>query len=157
MKHATATGRVPWIAVVTLTALLAGLVAWFAHWRPVDAPAPSETTADPLVAFDDTSDAVVDRALAQIPVDSTELKQRWMDEVKDVDVTGLSDRQIEHFVRMANAQGCTCGCGYTLAACRTYDPSCPVSLPRAEELRDSVRAGLTGRVDRLRQRPPDDD
>jgi hypothetical protein len=154
MNHATAAGRVRWIAAVALTALLAGLVAWFIHWRPVVAPPAAEITIDPLAAFDDTSEAVVDQALAQIPADSTELKQRWVDEVKDVDVTGLSPRQLDHFVRMANAQGCTCGCGYTLAACRTYDPSCPVSLPRAEELRDSVRAGLAGAVVHLRPRPP---
>ncbi len=139
---------------MTLVALLAGLVAWFANWRAASPPAPAPV--DPLAAFDDSSDAVIDRALGQIPVDSTELKQRWMDDIKQIEVAGLSPRQLEHFVRFANARNCTCGCGYTLAACRTYDPTCPESGPILEALRDSVVAGLTGGVSRLRARPGDE-
>jgi len=154
MRYASNHGRVSWVGALALVALLAGLVVWFVQWRAVSPPPPP---ADPLAAFDDSSDAVVDRALGQIPVDSTELKQRWMDEVRDVDLARLSPRQLERFVRFANAQRCTCGCGYTLAACRTYDPTCPVSLPILESLRDSVLAGLTGGVSHLRARPDDEE
>jgi hypothetical protein len=136
-----------------LVALLAGVVAWFANWRAVAPPAPEPI--DPLSAFDSTSDAVIDRALGQIPVDSTELKQRWMDDIKQIEVAGLTPRQLEHFVRFANARQCTCGCGYTLAACRTFDPTCPVSQPILDALRDSITAGLTGSVVHLRARPDD--
>lgn len=153
MRDASQDGRISWIAAVTLVVLLAGLVAWFANWRAV---APPPAPVDPLAAFDDSSDAVIDRALGQIPVDSTELKQRWMDDIKHVEVAGLSPRQLEHFVRLANARNCTCGCGYTLAACRTYDPTCPESGPILEALRDSVLAGLTGGVSHLRARPGDE-
>ena len=58
------------------------------------------------------------------------------------DVSHLSEAQRTVFVKLANAQRCTCGCGYTLAGCRTYDPTCEVSLPRVEALLDSVRRGL---------------
>ena len=144
MRHASADGRISWIAAVALVALLAGLVA-------PENPEP----IDPLAAFDSTSDAVIDRALGQIPVDSTELKQRWMDDIKQIEVAALTPRQLEHFVRFANARQCTCGCGYTLAACRTFDPTCPVSQPILEALRDSITAGFTGSVAHLRARPDD--
>ena len=88
MRHASADGRISWIAAVALVALLAGLVAWFANWRAV-APENPEPI-DPLAAFDSTSDAVIDRALGQIPVDSTELKQRWMDDIKQIEVAALT-------------------------------------------------------------------
>jgi hypothetical protein len=76
-----------------------------------------------------------------------------MDEVRDVDASALSERQREVFVRYANARFCECGCGFTLAACRVYDPTCPVSLPLLERLRDSVAAGGVTRVEDLRAPP----
>ena len=142
MRHASADGRISWIAAVALVALLAGLVAWFANWRAV-APENPEPI-DPLAAFDSTSDAVIDRALGQIPVDSTELKQRWMDDIKQIEVAALTPRQLEHFVRFANARQCTCGCGYTLAACRTFDqPADPRGVARFDH----------GRIHRQRRAP----
>jgi hypothetical protein len=98
---------------------------------------------------------VIDRALAQIPalVDSAELKSRWQDEVRGVDVAALDPARREIFLRAANAQRCTCGCGFTLAACRAYDLTCPVSLPRVESLFDSVRAGRIKSAEGLRERP----
>jgi hypothetical protein len=64
-----------------------------------------------------------------------------MPEVKGFDVSDLTPARRAMFVRFANAQRCTCGCGYTLAGCRAYDPTCPVSGPRVGKLLDSVRAG----------------
>jgi len=96
----------------------------------------------------DPSDDAIARALRQARgdsspaiLDSTELKSRWTPEVKGFDVSDLTPARRETFVAFANAQRCTCGCGYTLAGCRTYDPSCPVSGPRVRALLDSVRTG----------------
>ena len=64
----------------------------------------------------------------------------------------------QRFLRSANsltlglARG-RCGCGYTLAACRTYDPTCPESGPVAEALRDSILAGHVRSAEGLRARP----
>ena len=86
-------------------------------------------------------------------LDSTELKSRWTPEVKGFDVSDLSVARREMFVAFANAQRCTCGCGYTLAGCRTYDPSCPVSEPRVRALLDSVRAGRYSSAPRALRKP----
>src|SRR5204862_1231892 len=58
---------------------------------------------------------------------------RWTDDARGVDLSVLTPAKREIFLRFANAERCTCGCGYTLAACRAYDLTCPVSLPRSEE------------------------
>lgn len=112
---------------------------------------PAEEGIDPM---ETAGDEVVDQALLQIPgVDSSFIKTRWMDVVLGPDVSDFDDAQRELFVRHANARPCTCGCGYTLAACRTYDPSCPVSGPIVEALADSVRAGHIRSAEGLRMRP----
>ena len=33
-----------------------------------------------------------------------------------------------------NAEGCNCGCKFTLAQCRIYDPACQISLKRTKEI-----------------------
>ena len=91
---------------------------------------------------------------AQTPIDSTAFKQRWLDEVRGIDLTGLDAAQRERFLRFANAGRCTCGCGYTLAACRASDMTCEVSGARLEALRDSIRAGQLTRMRGIRARPP---
>jgi len=73
-------------------------------------------------------------------------KSRWVAEVKGFPATDLAPARREAFIGFANAQRCTCGCGFTLAGCRSYDPSCPVSGPRVERLLDSVRAGFYSRA-----------
>lgn len=145
-------GRVSWMALVAIAALIAGIAVWFASWRPV--PDPNATSNEPVV--EDTSESVIDRALAQIPVDSAVIRVQWMDEVRHVDAAMLDERQREVFVRYANARFCECGCGFTLAACRVYDPTCPVSLPLLEKLRDSVAAGRVRDLRGIRERPEDD-
>jgi hypothetical protein len=138
-----------WIGLGAVVLLLTGLAVGVWQARP---PRPASV---PTSLAEPDSD-VVERALSQIPglVDSAAIKSRWMDEVKGVDVSGLRPAQREIFVRFANAERCTCGCGYTLAACRTYDVTCPVSLPRVEMLLDSVRTGSIRSAEGLRQRPP---
>ena len=144
--------RMRGIGIVALAALVAVIAAgvWQAG-RP--RPAPRQDLNPP--------DAAIAQALRQARGDSmaraapgdTVDKSRWMAEVKGFDVRDLSPGRREMFVRFANAQRCTCGCGYTLASCRSYDPTCPVSGPRVEKLLDSVRAGHYSSGARAMARP----
>src|SRR5258705_4426037 len=95
-----------WIGLGAAVLLLAGLAVGVWQARP-HKPASMPTQ------FDEPDSDVVERALGQIPgaVDSAALKSRWMDEVKGVDVSGLTPARREIFVRFANAERCTCGCG----------------------------------------------
>lgn len=125
--------------------LLVAAVVTRDRFRPVP-PAPPE---DPLAGVDDP----VTRSLRMTDVDSTAIKQRWVEEIPNLDVSMLDPTQLETFVRFANAEQCTCGCGFTLAACRAYDATCDASGPRVEALRDSVAKGLVKLRKGLRERP----
>jgi len=143
------------ISFIAIAVLGVGIGAWFMSSRPTPPPsAPRPSSAD--IAEDSTlGDEIVDEALRQIPgfVDSTAFKSQWVEEIDGVDVSALGAEQLEYFVRSANAQRCTCGCGYTLAACRRFDTTCPISLPIVEALRDSVLAGYITTAAGLRERP----
>lgn len=134
------------VALLTIGFLVAGIGIALRQTRPPGAGTPAGEV-DP----DDST--LVARALAEIPEDSTAIKQGWVDEVRGIEVAMLSPERLERFVRFANARQCTCGCGFTLAACRQYDLTCPVSQPAAEALRDSIAAGFLTDVVRLRVRP----
>ncbi len=125
--------------------LLVAAVVTRDRFRPVP-PAPPE---DPLAGVDDP----ITRSLRMTDVDSTAIKQRWVEEIPNLDVSMLDPTQLETFVRFANAEQCTCGCGFTLAACRAYDATCDASGPRVEALRDSVAKGLVKLRKGLRERP----
>src|SRR5215467_11105920 len=137
-----------WIAVVAGIALVAGLVVASRQWRkPGAASSPAVPAPAPVVAdLDSVDDRAVEQALRLTPrtggTDSTAIKSRWMDQVQGFDVSHLSPKQHELFIRFANAERCTCGCGYTLAGCRSYDSECETSLPRVRALYDSVESGL---------------
>jgi hypothetical protein len=152
-------GRAHWIALAAIVALLAGLAAWYTLARPPRRETPAAMTAPPATAAPDVNlnpdERVVQQALerAKTSDDSVAIKQRWVEEVRDVDLALLSAPRREIFVRFANAERCTCGCGFTLAACRSYDSECEVSLPRIRSLFDSVRAGLITRTSGIRRRP----
>jgi len=75
----------------------------------------------------------------------------WVDEVEGADVSRLNGRQRELFLRYANSEDCICG--YTLASCRAFNPTCPGSPPRVSALLDSVRSGRIKSADGLRARP----
>ena len=147
-------GRVPWIALVALAALALGIGAAYRQWRPPRAPVPPSPGGEP-------PERMIDQALGQArpgsepgaPVDSAAIKQRWVDEVRGVDLSGLDSTRRVVFVRFANAERCTCGCGYTLAGCRASDMTCDVSGPRLEALRDSVRTGRIRSARGIRARP----
>jgi hypothetical protein len=138
-----------WISALAVAALAVGLgIAYRQAHRPAPPLPPlSETPAD-------TSEGVIAEALDQIPMDSTAFKRRWIDDVAELDLTVLTPERHEIFLRFANAESCTCGCGYTLAACRVNDPTCPYSLPRLAALLDSVRSGAVQSAAGLRERPP---
>ena len=135
--------RTRWIGLAALAVL--GVSIAIGVWR-AGTPRPAGTVdvnpSDEAIARA-LRQARGDSALPAAPADpgAAEDKSRLMPEVKGFDVSDLAPERRQMFVRFANAQRCTCGCGYTLAGCRTYDPSCPVSGPRVEKLLDSVRAG----------------
>jgi hypothetical protein len=78
----------------------------------------------------------------------------WVDEVEGADVSRFTDRQRELFLRYANSEDCICG--YTLASCRAFNPTCPGSPPRVSALLDSIRSGRIQNANGLRVRPKAD-
>jgi len=134
-------GRAPWIGALALAALVAGLLLAVQHWRPQSAP----DTAPPPVTMADPKGDTLEQALRIARGDSAsgepQPKDRWLNDLKGFNILDLSDTRRAALLRLANAERCTCGCGYTLAGCRAYDPTCPVSGPRVQRLLDSVRAG----------------
>jgi len=154
----TIIARPPRWGPVLLVVIVLYLAVQFAvqRRRPPAPPPDGLTAADTAGGDSAAADRLVARALAQPgPIDSTALKTGWRDDVRGIDLAAFTPKQRELFVRYANAEPCTCGCGFTLAACRAYDLTCPVSLPRVEALRDSVLAGLVTSAAGLRERRQD--
>jgi hypothetical protein len=108
------------------------------------------------------SDADVERALrlarenAPAIVDSTAIKNAWHDEVTGVDLGALPGARRSIFLRFANAERCTCGCGYTLAGCLASDMTCEISRSSVSALLDSVNAGRISNARGVRERPRHD-
>ena len=150
----------PLLAAVLVAYSVFGVVAYVRHQRASGSAADSSTAEGDTVA----ADRAISEALGQIPpapVDSTAIKRGWRDVVPGVDLAVFSAAQRERFLRCANSEDCTCGCGYTLAACRNFDLTCPVSLPRVEALRhasdgksEEFTDGLIASARGLRERPP---
>jgi len=63
--------------------------------------------------------------------------------IPGVDLSHLSDAQRKAVVQALIAEDCTCGCGLTVAECRLEDPTCPVSLPLAQEIVKKYSANPT--------------
>jgi cytochrome c biogenesis protein CcmG/thiol:disulfide interchange protein DsbE len=55
-------------------------------------------------------------------------------ELPGVDLSRLTPQQKQVALHKFNAEGCTCGCKFTLAQCRIYDRSCAVSKSRTEKI-----------------------
>jgi thiol-disulfide isomerase/thioredoxin len=55
-------------------------------------------------------------------------------EIPGVDLTSLSPARRGEALQRLNTEGCTCGCGLTVAKCRIDDPACGVSLPVARHI-----------------------
>src|SRR5439155_9104187 len=112
-----------WIGALAALLVVAGLgvAAWL--WRGVPEPLPA-TGGAPLPPAEEGS---VREALTLAREDSAAIKSRWISEVSGLDLSALTPPRREIFLRFANAERCTCGCGYTLAGCRASDMSCDVS------------------------------
>jgi len=51
-----------------------------------------------------------------------------------VDLAKLSTEQRKVALHRFNAEDCNCGCKFTLAQCRIYDPACQISQKRTEDI-----------------------
>src|SRR6266849_6330660 len=58
-----------------------------------------------------------------------------------VDLSRLTPEQRQAALHKFNAEGCTCGCNFTLAQCRIYDRDCPISKSRTEKIVAEVSGG----------------
>lgn len=143
-------GAPRWIGLVAVLALAGGLAVAARQWS-AGRTAPTPLPSAPPSAIADTLEDLVSRALKQ--AGGEDEKSRWVDELQEVDLAALDQVSRVIFLRHANTRRCTCGCGYTLAACRIYDSSCPKSPPRVRALYDSVAHGLIVDASGLRERP----
>jgi thiol-disulfide isomerase/thioredoxin len=57
-------------------------------------------------------------------------------EIPGVDLSKVPDAQRAVVLQALNSDGCTCGCGLTIAKCRIDDPSCTISPPLAKAIVD---------------------
>jgi hypothetical protein len=148
---------------MALLSLGLAVLLWWAlrpgAMRP-PAPAGAPTAPGALSAADSAgSDADIEaalrmaRATTPMEVDSTAIKNAWHDEVAGVDLGALSPSRRSLFLRFANAERCTCGCGYTLAGCLASDMTCDVSRSSVSALLDSVSAGRIRSARGVRERP----
>jgi len=55
-------------------------------------------------------------------------------ELPGVDLSRLTPQQKQLALHKFNAEGCTCGCKFTLAQCRIYDHNCAVSKSRTAKI-----------------------
>ncbi|HLZ93224.1 MAG TPA: TlpA disulfide reductase family protein [Candidatus Acidoferrum sp.] len=62
-------------------------------------------------------------------------------ELPGVDLSRLNSQQKLAALHRFNAEGCTCGCNFTLAQCRIYDRNCPVSKSRTEKIIAEIFGG----------------
>ena len=69
-------------------------------------------------------------------------------ELPGVDLSKLTPEQKQAALHRFNAEGCSCGCAYTLAQCRIYDHNCPVSKTRTEE----IVAAVSGKAQKHRSK-----
>jgi hypothetical protein len=77
-----------------------------------------------------------------VKLESESIKTRFQDTFPGLDQTGaLSAARRKWVVQTANKEKCSCGCGYTLAACLKGDGQCPVrdkNIARVKELIEKV-------------------
>jgi thiol-disulfide isomerase/thioredoxin len=67
-------------------------------------------------------------------------------ELPGVNLSGLTPQQKQIALHKFNAEGCTCGCGFTLAQCRIYDRNCPVSRSRTEKIVSEISRAAAGKA-----------
>jgi peroxiredoxin len=59
-------------------------------------------------------------------------------ELPGVDLSKLTPEQRIAALHKFNAEGCTCGCQYTLAQCRIYDRNCQISKTATEKIISAI-------------------
>jgi hypothetical protein len=57
-----------------------------------------------------------------------------------VNTAGLTPEQLAAALHKFNAETCPCGCKFTLAQCRIYDPACKLSQDRTAAIIKEVSA-----------------
>src|SRR6202045_1188791 len=62
-------------------------------------------------------------------------------ELPGVNLSKLTAEQKQAALHRFNAEGCTCGCKFTLAQCRIYDRNCPISKERTLKIIEEVSGG----------------
>ena len=73
-----------------------------------------------------------------------------------VDFSKLTPEQKQSALHRFNAEGCTCGCKFTLAQCRIYDRNCSVSKSRTEKIvAEESGAGMRKGVHATTPTPPE--
>ena len=72
-------------------------------------------------------------------------------ELPGVDLSRLNADQKREALHRFNAEGCTCGCNFTLAQCRIYDRGCAISKGRTEKIIADIVATSRGNT----QKNPD--
>jgi thiol-disulfide isomerase/thioredoxin len=72
-------------------------------------------------------------------------------ELPGVDLSRLNADQKREALHRFNAEGCTCGCNFTLAQCRIYDRGCAISKGRTEKIIADIAATSRGNT----QKNPD--
>jgi hypothetical protein len=149
--------------LLAVVALALAVLVWRAV-RPPATRAPAVAGGPGVLSAADSagSDADVERALrlaresAPAASDSTAIKNAWHDEVTGVDLGALPAARRSIFLRFANAERCTCGCGYTLAGCLASDMTCEISRSSVSALMDSVNSGRISSARGVRTRPRHD-
>jgi len=99
------------------------------------------------------------RALADLPIaarietfeDTGEVFLKHADRATSlpgVDFRNLSVEQRDAALHKFNAQQCDCGCKFTLAQCRIYDPGCQISQKRTAEIVKAIAASSEAKTDK---------
>jgi thiol-disulfide isomerase/thioredoxin len=108
------------------------------------------------------------RALAELPVaakietfeDTGDIFLKHADRATSlpgVDFSNLSAEQRNAALHKFNAQACECGCKFTLAQCRIYDPACQISQKRTAEIVKAIAAPETKTEKRKDDAPKPED
>ena len=143
------------VMLVAIVVIAAGVLV--ARFAPQPPPAPTLPAAPMPAPSRATREAPAGETRAErnarLSGIAEDKKSEWVDEIPGADASGLAPERREIFLRFANAERCTCGCGFTLAACRRFDQECDVSGPRVLRLLDSVAAGLVPDAEGIRRRP----
>jgi thiol-disulfide isomerase/thioredoxin len=71
-----------------------------------------------------------------------------------VDMSRLSPEQRDAALHKFNAESCDCGCKFTLAQCRIYDPGCQISQRRTAEIVKKIAAPSSGPTNGEVKPPP---